>query len=216
MINQNEIWILEDDVNQLELLTEMFKLRYDLKTFSCLEQLKMGLRSPCKKPDLILADLMLEDGHLFDLLRENLLAEIPYLVISGMDDIDALRYCYSDGALDFIVKPFRKNELIAKVENQIKKIVDKNKVSDKMKVYDAIDFDSLTQKENKILKLLMNSENNQAHRKQMIEYVWGNVIVHHKTLDVHLYNLRKKITDFGFQIKSDGDGFFRLLVPAMS
>jgi DNA-binding winged helix-turn-helix (wHTH) protein len=50
-----------------------------------------------------------------------------------------------------------------------------------------------------------------VNRKDILKKVWGATSVHPKTVDVHLYNLRRKLDPLGFQITSHGPGQWKLL-----
>jgi DNA-binding winged helix-turn-helix (wHTH) protein len=93
------------------------------------------------------------------------------------------------------------------IVNAFQKIFIANKTI--LKVVDFINT-KLTYKESKIVTLLMNQMDQYVSRKDIIEKVWNNVNVHPKTLDVHLYNLRRKIEPLGFHILSDSTGRLKL------
>lgn len=76
-------------------------------------------------PDLILCDLMLPDHSGIDFikrLKENKqLKEIPVIIITGHSQKEIFRNSMTQGADDFIVKPFKAKELFDAVETQLAK-----------------------------------------------------------------------------------------------
>ena len=57
----------------------------------------------------------------------------------------------------------------------------------------------------------MDSSDRCISRTDILEKVWGKTSVHPKTVDVHLYNLRRKLHAYGYMIRSDGGGKWSLL-----
>jgi signal transduction histidine kinase len=76
-------------------------------------------------PDLILCDLMLPDHSGIDFikrLKENKqLKEIPVIIITGHSQQEIFRNSMTQGADDFIVKPFKAKELFDAVDAQLSK-----------------------------------------------------------------------------------------------
>lgn len=76
-------------------------------------------------PDLILCDLMLPDHSGIDFIKRlkenNKLKEIPVIIITGHDQKEIFRNSMTQGADDFIVKPFKAKELFDAVETQLAK-----------------------------------------------------------------------------------------------
>ena len=70
---------------------------------------------------------------------------------------------------------------------------------------------NLTLKQLQVLSLFLKSPIRSVNRKDILKKVWGTTSVHPKTVDVHLYNLRKKLGPLGFQINSRGPGRWTLL-----
>ncbi|MEI6574949.1 MAG: response regulator [Bacteroidota bacterium] len=75
-------------------------------------------------PDLILLDIMMPDMDGFEVckrLKENdKLCEIPVIVISALNDTRDIVNALQSGAVDFITKPFRAEEVIARVRTHLK------------------------------------------------------------------------------------------------
>lgn len=221
MFSNKTIWILEDDPGCQFVFEEILSFRYHLKTLSTMEEYKKELEKNIL-PDLLIADLNLGNENFLNFLKDKNNSNIkipPFIVVSSLDDIDALRYCYSKGALDYLVKPFKKNELVVKIEN-ILNIGVKNKATTlgEHEYSDIIlnKVPDLTMKELKILKMLFLQKETGVERDHIINNVWNEVIVNPKTLDVHLTNLRKKVSKFGIFIKTNKDGKITILTNGMN
>ena len=77
-----------------------------------------------EKPDLILLDILMPDLDGFEVCRrfkENkLLSEIPIIFISALNDTTDIVKAFNSGGVDYINKPFRVEEVIARVSTQLK------------------------------------------------------------------------------------------------
>ncbi|WP_289059543.1 SpoIIE family protein phosphatase [Mesotoga prima] len=76
------------------------------------------------KPDMILLDLMLPDYNGLDILNElkqdRELESIPVIVLTGSADRESKLTALGSGAVDFISKPFLPEEVILRVNTQLK------------------------------------------------------------------------------------------------
>lgn len=61
---------------------------------------------------------------------------------------------------------------------------------------------SLSEKEVRILHLLMSQQNHVFSHEQLFAYAWGNVNVRSPVLSVHINNLRKKLGSYGGHIRA--------------
>ena len=59
----------------------------------------------------------------------------------------------------------------------------------------------LTSKELMIFDLINNAPNKQISRSDLIGKVWKDVSVGSKTLDVHIFNIRRKLSKLNVKIK---------------
>src|SRR5579864_8889949 len=69
--------------------------------------------------DLVLLDLIMPDMSGFEVLRRLKASEhsghIPVIVISALDDVDAVVHCIEAGAEDYLTKPFNQILLRARI-----------------------------------------------------------------------------------------------------
>lgn len=71
------------------------------------------------QPELILLDIGLPDGNGLDLLRwlrDDVGSAVPVIVLSAYRQEDNVAKAYELGANDFVSKPFRPKELMARIE----------------------------------------------------------------------------------------------------
>jgi phosphoserine phosphatase RsbU/P len=77
-----------------------------------------------KKPGIILLDVMMPDEDGFETcrkLKQNALtADIPVIFISAMNDSESIVKGLTVGGLDYIRKPFNREEVLARVKNYLK------------------------------------------------------------------------------------------------
>lgn len=160
--------------------------------------------------DLVLLDLGLPDGDGLDLCREIRASGndvVVVVVTARSDESDAVR-ALDGGADDFVLKPFRPVELLARLRAHLRRRVvtgaslvrcgnvrlDQNArrawVGDREVV--------LRPKEHELLTVLVASAGAAVRREDLMDQVWdehwsGST----KTLDVHVANVRRKLADAG-------------------
>ena len=172
--------------------------------------------------DLIILDLMLP-GMNGESLLENIrqTSDLPVIVLTAKDTLDSKVEVLGAGADDYLCKPFELEELLARVQVQLRKrnknsyenIVFKD-LSLNQSLYDGL-IDSkplhLTKHEYLILELLMKNRKRVFTKQEIYEYVWNDDYYgDDKTINVHISNIRKKIkqyTDDGYIKTVWGIGF---------
>ena len=117
------ILIVDDIGANLKLLDDILKTE-GYKTRLVPEGARALLAAEKEKPDLILLDIMMPGIDGFEVcrrLKENPgLADIPVIFISALDDtVDVVR-ALSAGGVDYINKPFRAEEVKARVHTHLK------------------------------------------------------------------------------------------------
>ncbi len=203
-LKNGSILILEDNSDCVEIYKDLLATCYELTFIS-----KIGdLSHPDFNPYLfnaLLADMTLPDGKFLDWVMKShstIMEDVPTIIVSSLDDVDTLRNSYEWGASDYLVKPFKKNELLVKLE-RILKIKEANSTLN----LDHAFVDGLTLIENKIFNYMLQFNGKCIHREGIYQAIWKKVQVSSKTLDVHLSNLRKKMTNSSWKIESHQDGW---------
>jgi DNA-binding response OmpR family regulator len=158
--------------------------------------------------DAVLLDIGLPDGdgrELCTRLRRQGL-KIPVIMLTGADAEQDVVRGLDAGANDYIAKPFRLNELLARLRAQLR-VFDNSedavfligpytfRPSAKLLMEAARNRKiRLTEKECAILKYLYRAGGLPVARQILLNEVWGyNSAVTTHTLETHIYRLRQKI-----------------------
>ncbi len=116
------ILIVDDDPNALKLLKDILTNEgHGVRPFSNGE---LALRSAeVEAPDLILLDILMPGMDGFEVcrrLKENLrLTGIPVIFISAASDLEDKVRAFQAGGVDYITKPFQKEEVVARVKTHV-------------------------------------------------------------------------------------------------
>ena len=215
------IWILEDDKGCQFVYEQILKNDFQMTYFENIKKFRELFDRHCETPSeqapvLIIADLMLNDGNFLSFLTTEFHGKlggsnIPFIIVSSDDDIESLRLCFKEGANDYMTKPFKKNELLVKVETILRERKSIGRAVRPQLSIDGTVITGLTTKQQKLLGLFLDNNERVVDRDIILDKVWGNTAVHPKTIDVHLYNLRRKLHPFGYMIKSLGSGRWTLM-----
>ena len=160
-------------------------------------------------PDLILLDIQMPDGNGIDIcqrLRRNGFAK-PIVMLTAKGAEGDIVLGLEAGANDYITKPLRLGELIARIRTQLRQFrasddarfeignlsfVPANKMLHEI---GSERMQALTEKEATILKFLYWAFPNDVTKDELLAEVWGfqNGVSTH-TLETHIYRLRQKIS----------------------
>jgi two-component system, OmpR family, KDP operon response regulator KdpE len=207
MSNEDTILIIDDEV-QIRRLLEITLSSNGYK-ISEASTAKDGLTlAATGHPVLIILDLGLPDADGLDVLKK--LREWylkPIIILSVRDSEEDIIKALDNGANDYLTKPFRTGELLARIRVAIRQ---GQGISDKP----ILEFDSLTidlanhtaRKNNEILKLtstefsllalLAKNEGRVLTHQYILKEVWGmGYIEQTQYLRVFIAQLRKKVED---------------------
>ncbi len=152
--------------------------------------------------DLCLFDIMLPEINGYELLSYAKSLDIPVIFVTAkgetLDKVKGLKL----GADDYITKPFEVLELLARVENVLRRF---NK-TDKFIKISGLDIDTvarivkkdgkilkLTYKEFDLLLLFVRNPGTALYRETIYEHVWDSEYMgDSRTVDLHVQRLRKK------------------------
>ncbi|MGN0696368.1 MAG: response regulator transcription factor [Oscillospiraceae bacterium] len=203
-----KILIIEDDTDINNLIAEALgKESYSCtQAFSGTEAL---LHMEADSFDLAVMDLMLP-GMSGEELIVKLHNEysLPVIVLSAKDSLDSKISLLRSGAEDYMTKPFAVEELIARVDVQLRrssqaagKSAGKAVIRKQLKLCPE-SFSAeingkallLTKQEFKILELLMSNPNRVFSKQDIYDYAWDDIYIgEDKTINMHISNIRKKI-----------------------
>lgn len=156
---------------------------------------------------LAILDMQLPDGNGFDVSAKLKNSETPIIFLTIVDDEEKIVKAFEEGADDYIVKPFRIRELLARIKRTLQKRVGANqdvimvgKVAihtDAGKVYVSERQVELTALEYRLLLIFAMNQSKLLTRTQILEKIWdmdGN-FVEDNTLTVYVKRLREKLGD---------------------
>lgn len=177
--------------------------------------------------DFVILDLGLPDGDGLSVLncirQNNQQQNTPVFILSSKADISSKVSAFSIGADDYITKPFDILELRARVESKLRRFsldegtddyiyagpltLEMNKLT--VLIKDSHVTIHLSPIEFRLLALFARRPGNIFSRCQILDQIWGSdVHVTDRTIDTHVYTLRKKLGEYGELIKSvQGEGY---------
>lgn len=166
------------------------------------------------RPALILLDWMLPgDKSGIDFCRmlknDEMLAEIPVIMLTAKSEEDSKVHGLDAGADDYMTKPFSTRELISRIKAVLRRssalssdrpieigALSLNPKSQRVTANDQVI--DLGPTEYRLLAFFMSHPERAYTRPQLLDHVWGgNVYIEDRTIDVHVRRLRKLLKPFG-------------------
>jgi DNA-binding response OmpR family regulator len=210
MSSQHPILVIDDDTALRSALVEQLVHDGEFVPTEAenLAEADAKLAAPDARYDAILLDVGLPDGDGRDFCRKlrKQGIKVPIIMLTGSaEEADIVRGLDS-GANDYIAKPFRLNELLARLRAQLRSFENSEdavftigpytfRPSVKLLQEPARNRRiRLTEKEAAILKFLYRAGTRPVARQVLLNEVWGyNAAVTTHTLETHIYRLRQKI-----------------------
>jgi len=200
------ILIVEDDIYINRLLCELLLQNEYVPsaTYSGTEAL---LLLPQGGFSLILLDLMLPGKTGEQVLQEiRKTSAVPVIVLTANTDKQTIVKLLKLGADDYMAKPFDNNELLARIDVQLRRnlsaapensqIIFKD-ITLSLEWYDAMiggEKAGLSKREFEILRLMMSHPHKVFTKNNIYESVWGaEFLGDDNTLNVHISKLRAKL-----------------------
>jgi two-component system, OmpR family, KDP operon response regulator KdpE len=113
------IFVIDDDISALtSIVSTLTTARYEVQQVRSTDQARHYLDD--NDPDLILLEVDTDRGKGWDLLRDIVRFEgAPTIVVSHRGREEEIVEALNIGAVDFLPKPFRTNELLARVRTRL-------------------------------------------------------------------------------------------------
>lgn len=203
------IALLEDDAAHSEMLSLWLRdAGHDVHPFSTGRDLRR--HASRESFDVFLIDWMLPDqsGHeILRWLREERGEKTPAIFVTSRDSEEDIVTGLGAGADDYMIKPIRRFELLARLEAVWRRSRPAEPVLDvielppyrldlaRRSIYrDGQPVESMTDKEFALAAFLFQNPGRLFSRGHLLESVWGiNADVPTRTLDTHISRLRKKL-----------------------
>lgn len=156
--------------------------------------------------DLALLDMQLPDGSGKEIALQLKPCNTPIIYLTIVDDEEEIVKSLEDGAKDYMTKPFRMRELLARIKkalNEEKENGDILNIGEAVidvsagKVFINKQFIPLTALEYRLLLIFAQNKSVLLKREQILERIWdisGN-FVEDNTLTVYVKRLREKLGD---------------------
>jgi len=213
MLKNKKILVVDDEKDIVELLqynleNENYKVDFAYSGEKCLEKVKVN------PPDLILLDLMLPEIDGLDVCKilKNApeTSSIPIIMLTAKGDETDIVLGLELGADDYIPKPFRLRELLARIKAVLRRSMEKaaptekdeNIIHFKNLVVDLEKYQvtlngkmlHLTSTEFKLLVFLISNPGKVFTRDQLLNHVWSeDSFIIDRAVDVHIRRLRQKL-----------------------
>ena len=200
------ILLIEDDPSQAESI-ELILRKADLNTYVT-DSGEEGIElAKLYDYDLIILDLNLPDMNGYDVLRKLRLArvETPTLILTGLDGPENKIKGFGAGADDYLVKPFHRDELIARIHAIVRRskghaqsIIRTGKIAVNLDAK-TVEVDGkpvhLTGKEYQMLELLSLRKGSTLTKEMFLNHLYGGMDEPEvKIIDVFICKLRKKLS----------------------
>ena len=201
------ILVIDDNLANLRLLTDVLSSR----NFTVHEAANgpAGLEMAANLlPDIILLDISMPEMDGFEVCRQLKanppVQDIPVIFISALSDTDDIVKGFELGGVDYITKPFKFREVLARINNQLMLVRQRQEI-EAMRDRDRQSFESLARMKNEFIRAathdLRNPLNVILGYTQVLERVEVNE-AHRRLLDEsrqaiqdNVQKMRKLVTD---------------------
>lgn len=201
-----KILVIEDDEVIVDTIRLTFQVGWPAAEVLSAQLGEEGLKmAESVSPEAVILDLGLPDINGFEVLKAiRLFSIVPVVVLTVQADERSVIKALEMGADDYIVKPFRQLELLARIKSAIRS---RNPEFLSVSAMGPFQFDAsgrrmkyrnrqinLTSTEFLILRYLVLNQGNVVTHDQLARQIWGTCYPGFgKTLRVYISHLRKKI-----------------------
>ena len=202
-----KIAIVDDDPTMAELLSLwLTEEGYDCNYFTSGQDFIKALNTD--NFDLILLDWVMPefDGEqVLEWIRTQSELDMPVIFITARDTEDDISKILIQGADDYIVKPVKHKELLARITAVTRRHTPQQEQQEMIFGHLRIDPDSrivskvgeqikLTEKEFKLILFIFKNIGRLLSRDQILSAVWGYESgINTRTVDTHMSRIRKKL-----------------------
>jgi DNA-binding response OmpR family regulator len=205
---QARVLIVEDDDDIAQVLQRSLRLEGYETRIAADGEAALGAANDFV-PDLVVLDLGLPKLDGMDVARRLRAADdVPILMLTARDALESRVEGLDAGADDYLVKPFERQELLARLRALLRRrpprgsaslvVADLSLNPDTHEVRRGERVVELTQREFELLEYLMRNERIVVPRQRLLEDVWGyDPFATTNTIEVFVSNLRRKLEGGG-------------------
>ena len=205
--------VVEDNEQLAELLAQGLQTAgYETDVLTSLQEASAVLRTTFYAA--LILDLGLPDGDGLALLRElrHRNNPIPVLVLTARGGLHDRVHGLRSGADDYLVKPFALEELVARLEAQLRR--PGHLLGSSLRIAN-LEFDTtnrqasiddqpqvLSARETAVLELLMRGKGRVVSKKQVEDHIFGHSgDVASNAVEVYVHRLRKQLAERGARVQ---------------
>jgi two-component system, OmpR family, response regulator MprA len=202
------VLVVEDDEEIAQVLQRSLRLEgYEVRIASDGEE-ALAIHAEYV-PDVVILDLGLPKVDGIEVAaRVRRTDDVPILMLTARDAVEARVEGLDSGADDYLVKPFERQELLARLRALLRRRPPRGSASlvvsdlslnpDTHQVLRGEREVELTQREFELLEYLMRNERIVVPRQRLLEEVWGyDPFATTNTIEVFVSNLRRKLESGG-------------------
>jgi len=201
--------LIVDDEKRLVSLVESYLTQEGYRVATAYNGKEALAVAKKENPDLIILDIMMPEMNGYDFMRVHRAEhDTPIIMLTAKVEDDDKIIGLELGADDYVVKPFKPRELMARVRNVLRRAGKPEPTGKTLKVADIVlDRDSrevlvgehsidLTPSEFDLLAALMATPGRVFSRLDLLDVIQGvRYEGYERTIDTHIKNLRAKVED---------------------
>lgn len=212
----HHILIIDDDISLTRLLSEYlgqngYKVSVENQPLAGIDKIKSH------EPDLLLLDVMMPQMDGFAVLTEiRKFSALPVIMLTAKGDDHDRILGLELGADDYLPKPFNHRELVARIKALTRRLLPDGVLANQdaiaahgislnlgaQEVYIADELVEMTSTEFLLLAQLMKNKGRLLTKEQLSKDVLGRrLAAFDRSLDMHISNLRKKLSEKGIDDK---------------
>lgn len=222
-MNKSEILIIDDEA-PIQKLLEISLESNGFKVIKALNGKEGIIMASTHTPEIILLDIGLPDKSGHDVLKElRTWYQKSIIILSVQNDENNIVSALDNGATDYLTKPFRTGELLARIRSAIRR----NDTQSSIQIIRVGDLEidlstrivkknsveiKLTSTEYNLLSLFARNEGRVLTHQYILKEIWGNMYSNEtQYLRVYVAQLRKKIennpNESSYIITANGIGY---------
>jgi DNA-binding response OmpR family regulator len=203
-----KILIIEDDENMVDYIINVFNLGWAEAEVTYAYKGKDGIEMiENKPPDVVLLDLGLPDMSGFDVLKKiRKFSDVTVIIITVRDDESTIIKGLSLGADEYLIKPFRQLELLARVKAYTRRKINQNEnlaigygsLKFGKSLRDVIYNDkiiNITITEGRILHKLIEAKGKIVRTDEIAKLIWGEHFYSSINIKSYIHRLRQKMEE---------------------